>query len=382
VSTLDRAHPARRLSEPVYVTRPVMPPLEQYTALLEQIWRSGTLTNLGPLHELLEERVRERIGRGHVSIWNNGTAALQGMLAQFRLSGEVIVTPFTFPATVHAIALMGLEPVFADVDPVRMTLDPESVRERITPRTSAILGTHIYGIMCDTVRLAEIARERGLALLFDGAHSFASTPPLFAGDPTSLGDATMLSFHATKLFHTVEGGAVVTPDAATDEGLRRIRNFGIEREDVVRGVGLNGKMSELHAAMGILMLDRLETEIEQRRVVAERYARRLLGVPGLTVAAGLDDSAQYFVIRVRPDDFGATRDVVHARLREHNIMSRKYFFPLCSDIDEYAQLPSAHGLTHARAASEECLALPFFGALPAEVVDLACDVILAGVSDR
>ena len=370
--------PHRPLAAPLWVTRPVLPPLEDYIDHLREVWDSGTITNLGAKHAELEALLSARIGAGHLTLWNNGTSALVGMLSQFDLTGEVIVTPFTFPATVHAISAIGLEPVFADIDEENLTLSPASVRTKVTSRTTAILGTHIYGRSCDTDGISSVAQDHGLTVLYDGAHSFGIKQPVFSDIPSTLGDATMLSFHATKLFHTVEGGAIVTPHESVDARLRAARNFGITSEDKVSGMGLNGKMSELHAAMGLLMLDRLDHEIDLRTVVAERYGERLGGHPGLKIIAGLDASKQYFVIRIDRERFGESRDDVHARLRSYNVMSRRYFYPLCADIDIYAALPSSQYLPAARRASDEVLALPFFGGLDLELVDMVCDLILQG----
>lgn len=366
------------LPEPLWVTQPLLPPLEEYVDQLREVWESGTITNLGAKHAQLEALLADRVGSDNLTLWNNGTAALVGMLSQFDLSGEVIVTPFTFPATVNAISAIGLTPVFADIDDDGLTLSPESVRRAVTGRTTAILGTHIYGTSCDTDGLHAVAQEHGLKLLFDGAHSFGVKRPVFGDSPTALGDATMLSFHATKLFHTVEGGAVVTPHDDVHNRLKAARNFGISGEDLVSGVGLNGKMSELHAAMGLLMLDRLDHEVDLRTTVANRYGERLGGHPGVTVVAGLDESKQYFVIRIDREAFGESRDDVHARLRHYNINSRRYFYPLCADIDVYASLPSARGLPVARRAADEVLALPFYGGLDLALVDMVCDLILGG----
>lgn len=365
------------LTSPVWVTRPTLPPLEHYVEHLRDVWASGTITNLGAKHLQLESLLRIRAGAGHLTLWNNGTAALVGILSQFDLTGEVIVTPFTFPATVNAISALGLSPVFADIDARQLTLSPQAVRRAVTDRTTAILGTHIYGISCDTEGLNAVAQDHGLKLLFDGAHSFGVKQPVFQ-DEGMLGDATMLSFHATKLFHTVEGGAVLTPHEDVDARLRAARNFGITGEDVVSGTGLNGKMSELHAAMGLLMLDHLDNEIDLRSTVAERYGARLRGRPGLTVVSGLDASKQYFVVRIDRTLFGESRDDVHSRLKSYNLMSRRYFYPLCADIDAYRTLPSASDLPNARRASDEVLALPFYGELDLELVDVICDLILGG----
>ncbi|MFC7431125.1 MULTISPECIES: DegT/DnrJ/EryC1/StrS family aminotransferase [unclassified Agrococcus] len=359
---------------PRYVSQPMLPDLDDYVDDLRSMWESRTLTNLGPFHRRFEAALQERIGMGHVSVWSNGTNALLGALMALDLRGEVVVTPFTFPATVHAIAALGLEPVFADVDPVTMTISPASVADRVTERTSAIVATHIYGTPCDVDALDAIAREHDLRIVYDGAHSFGRARPVFPDGDAVLGDVTMLSFHATKLFHSVEGGALIARDPEVDRRLRRSRNFGIASEDEVEGVGLNGKMSELHAAMGLRVLEMLDGEILQRRRLGEVYERRLSGIEGLRIVAGLGPSAQYLVLRVDRDG-AVDRDAVHAALRERNVVSRRYFHPLCSVIAPYDRLPSARDLPNAERAADECLALPFHGGLTTDDVERICDAI-------
>ncbi|SDF48740.1 DegT/DnrJ/EryC1/StrS family aminotransferase [Klenkia brasiliensis] len=363
------------LAEPLYVSRPVLPPLADYVADLEEIWASGILTNMGAFHERLQAAVQRRVGVGEVTLWNNGTTALVAALAALDLRGEVVVTPFTFPATVQAIAALGLTPVFADVDPRTGTLSPRAVAERITAATSAIVGTHVYGAFCDTEALGQLAHEHGLKVVYDGAHSFARRTPVFPAGPRSLGDVTMLSFHATKLFHAVEGGALVTDDPGLHERLTHYRNFGIRSEDVVAGTGLNGKMSELHAAMGLRVLDMVDDEIDRRSALARRYVRGLEDVPGVSVIAGDGASVQYLVVRVDARSAGIDRDGLHRELRGLNIISRRYFHPLCSDIEPFSGHPSAEHLPVARRFSAECLALPLHGSMDSEVVDRICAAI-------
>lgn len=363
------------LDQPLYVSRPVLPPLAEYVADLEQIWASGTLTNMGPFHQRLQAAVGHRVGVGDVTLWNNGTTALIAALAALELRGEVLVTPFTFPATVQAIAALGLVPVFADVDPRTGTLSPTAAAERLTDATSAIVATHVYGTSCDTEALGRLARRHGLKVVYDGAHSFARRTPVFPAGAGSLGDVTMLSFHATKLFHTVEGGALVTADPDLHERLTHYRNFGIRSEDVVAGTGLNGKMSELHAAMGLRVLDRLDDEIDRRSALAQRYVQGLRDVPGVSVVAGHGASVQYLVVRVDPGAAGVDRDGLHRSLRELNVVSRRYFHPLCSDIAPFYDHPSAEHLPVARRFSAECLALPLHGGMDDEVVDRICAAI-------
>jgi dTDP-4-amino-4,6-dideoxygalactose transaminase len=374
--------PPIALDAPLYISRPVLPPLEEFVHDLEEIWASHTLTNMGAFHARLEAALNERVGFGQLSLWNNGTTALLAALAALDLSGEVIVTPFTFPATVHAITALGLTPVFADIDRQTMTLCPERVAEKITPSTTAIVGTHIYGTFCGTQELATLAREHSLRVVYDGAHSFGRHTPIFPEGAASIGDVTMLSFHATKLFHSVEGGALLTDDPELHDRLKSIRNFGIRSEDVVDGVGLNGKMSEIHAAMGLRVLSRLDDEIDRRVHLAEQYAKRLAGLDGLSVVAGTGPSVQYFVVRVDQRGFGMTRDELHRQLRALNIISRRYFYPLCSDIPPYSSHPSVEDLPVATRAASECLALPFHGGMDEDLVDRICDAIIWHSSSR
>lgn len=363
-------------SKPLYVSRPMLPPVEDFIADVRSMWETHVLTNMGPYHQSLEFALQARVGTGRLSVWNNGTNALVGGLAALDLTDEVIVTPFTFPATVHAIAALGLTPVFADIDPMTLTISPESIRERITPQTSGILGTHIYGTSCDTSAIATVANEHGLRVMYDGAHSFGRKAPVFPGGESALGDVTMLSFHATKLFHAVEGGALITADPELDERIRYSRNFGIRSEDSVPTTGLNGKMSELHAAMGIRVLDMLDDEIDRRHELGRIYDEMLKDIPGISIVAGLGDSAQYLVLRISKDEAGISRDELHDLLRPRNIICRKYFHPLCSDIPAYSSHPSARDLPHAELAAQECLAMPYHGGLTPSDVRRICETVL------
>ncbi|WP_199423576.1 DegT/DnrJ/EryC1/StrS family aminotransferase [Actinotalea solisilvae] len=363
------------LDRPVYVTRPVIPPWENLEAALRRVFDSGILTNMGPAHVELEERLEGRLGAGHLSLWNNGTTALLGALSQLDLHDQAIVTPFTFPATVHALSLLGIEPVFADVDPHDLTLSAESVAERLTDRVSAVVGTHVYGNFCDTAAIARLRDERrpDLRIVYDGAHIFGRSGPVF-DSAEAIGDVTMLSFHATKLFHTVEGGALVTPEAAQQARFRTARNFGITGEESVEGVGLNGKMSEVHAAVGLAVLDVLDAEIDARAALARQYVERLDAVDGLEVLSGRGPSYQYLTVRVRTEE-AWTRDSLRSHLLDHGIVSRKYFHPLCSEMDAYRHLRSAADLPHATAAARECLVLPLYGEMTPDLVDTICDLV-------
>ena len=329
--------------------------------------------------EQLERALITRLEVAQLSLFNNGTIALLAAVRALDLSGEVITTPFTFPATPHALAWSGITPVFADIDPVRLTLDPARVEALVTPKTTAILGVHVYGVPCDVDGLADVARRCGLKLLYDGAHAFGVR--VNGRGIGTFGDATMFSFHA-KLFHTAEGGAVACGDAALRHRIERLKNFGIADQETVECVGLNGKMNELQAALGLSVLECLDAEVVLRRTIVTRYRERLGSVPGLTLMpelASVDSSCQYCAVRIDAAAFGRSRDEVHQGLKAFNVFARKYFYPLCSDYDCYRGLPSADpaGLPVARAAASQVLCLPLYGSLPVSAVDAICDMLLS-----
>jgi dTDP-4-amino-4,6-dideoxygalactose transaminase len=366
--------------EPIYVSRPLLPPLDELTARLEEVWASRWLTNGGAQHERLEEALRLYLGAPHLSLFNNGTIALLTAVRALGCTGSVVTTPFTFPATPHVLAWSGIEPVFCDIDPVSLTIDPEGAEAAIRGDTTAILGVHVYGVPCDGVRLQALASRRALRLLYDGAHAFGTT--IAGAGIASLGDATMFSFHATKLFHTAEGGALTTRDAPLKAAFDHLKNFGICNQEEVDVPGINGKLNELQAALGLAVLEHVAHEVERRRAIVARYRAHLGGVEGLTLMPeppGVVTSCQYFVIRIEERSFGASRDAVQANLRQHNVLTRKYFYPLCSDYPCYNHLPSAHpsNLPVARRVAEEVLCLPIYGDLPLDAVDRICEMLLA-----
>jgi dTDP-4-amino-4,6-dideoxygalactose transaminase len=370
----------RPFDQPIYVTRPLLPPLASLMARLEEVWATQQLTNIGAQHERLEAALRVRLGVRELSLFTNGTVALITAIRALDLSGEVLTTPFTFPATPHALSWSGIAPVFCDVDPVTLNIDPAAVARAVTPRTSAILAVHVYGNPCDVAALQRIADQHGLKIIYDAAHAFATR---VHGQPIgAFGDVTMYSFHATKLFHTAEGGALACANPALKARIDDLRNFGIHGPDAVDGIGLNGKMTELQAALGLCVLDGLAAELAARRRLLARYSERFAGVDGVTWLKGLDDagaSGQYAVIRVDAARFGCSRDVLHAALRRYNVFARKYFFPLCADYDAYRQLPSAApaALSVARRAAQEVLCLPLYGALTESDLDRIADMVIA-----
>ena len=368
----------KAFDEPIYVTRPLLPPLEAVQARLAEIWNARWLTNDGQQHVWLTQAIGEYLGVPNVSLFNNGTIALLAAVRALDMTGEVITTPFTFPATPHSIGWSGGTPVFCDIDPVMMTIDPARIEALITPRTTGILAVHVYGIPCDVTAIQAIADRHGLKVVYDAAHAFGTR--ICGVGIGNFGDASMFSFHATKLFHTAEGGALTCPSATTKMAFDHLKNFGILNQEEVDVVGINGKMNELQAALGLAVLDCVADELRQRRQVIARYRERLARLRGITLMpepAGVESSCQYFVIRIDAREFGASRDAVFERLKAHNVLSRKYFYPLCSSYACYQQLPSAApaGLPVASRVVEQVLCLPLYGTLGVDAVSTICDII-------
>jgi len=369
-----------RFEHDVFVTRPVMPERDAYYGLLDSVFDRTWLTNNGPLVIELESRLSERLGVAYCASFSSGTSALLTALRALDLRGEVITTPFTFPATPHCIEWNGLRPVFCDVDPETYNLDPALLEACIGEETSAILPVHVFGNPCAIEAIEEIAERHGLRVVYDAAHAFGVG---LDGRPIgTFGDLSVLSFHATKVFHSAEGGAIVAATDVLREKVSLLRNFGIVNENEVRGVGINGKLSELHAAMGILTLDLVEREIERRGELAARYLERLQDVEGLhfqRIRPGTTRNHFNFTVEVDEEAFGLSRDEVHAGLCAERIIARKYFHPLCSENECYADLPSAHRelLPNAHRLSSRILSLPLHGQLGADEVDAVADALLA-----
>jgi dTDP-4-amino-4,6-dideoxygalactose transaminase len=368
----------QKFPEPIYVTRPLMPDLALVTEKLKEVWGAQWLSNGGAQHKALEEQVRQFLKAPHLSLFNNGTIALMVAIQSLRLQGEVITTPFTFPATTHVLAWNNITPVFCDIDPVTMTLDPDKIEGLITNRTTGILGVHVYGMPCHVERIQQIADRHGLRVIYDAAHAFGTE--INGRAIGTFGDISMFSFHPTKLFHTAEGGALTYGDPNLKPRIDLLKNFGIRNEFEVIMPGINGKMNELSAVIGLVVLEMVEEERARRRAIRAQYTKELGGLPGISIVEmpqGVTSSEQYMVIRIDGEKFGATREDVYAHLREYNVHARKYFYPLTSDYPCYRQLPSANDglLPNARRAAEEALCLPFYGQLQAEEIAQICAFI-------
>ena len=364
--------------DPITVARPDLPPLEEFLPLLREIWASHRLTNNGPFHARFEQALAEYLGVPQVSLFANATLGL--LIAQLALGlrGEVITTPFSFVATAHSLLWNRLRPVFVDIDPVTLCLDPQRVEEAITPATSAILPVHVYGTPCDTLRMAEIARRHGLKLLYDAAHAFGVDDG--GGSLLRHGDASVVSFHATKVFNTFEGGAVICHDTALKQQIDYMKNFGFAGEVSVVATGINAKMNEFQAALGLLQLRRVDESLARRAAVAERYRLRLAGVQGLNcppLPTVLSHNHAYFPVRV-DEAFRVDRDSLYEHLKRHGVLARRYFFPLITDFPMYREhAPDARRqLPVAYRVASEVLCLPIYAGLPLEQVDRIAELIV------
>ncbi len=361
------------------VTRSSMPPLEEYVDEIAPLWESHWLTNMGEKHREFEELLKERLKVGGIALFANGHSALECAIEAMGLGSDgrrkVITTPFTFASTVHAIVRKGLEPVFADVRPDDYTLDPESVERLVDPSVCAILPVHVYGNLCDTVAIQGIADRCGLKVVYDAAHAFGVERD--GASAASFGDASMLSFHATKVFNTVEGGAVCFEDPALKPVLDQWKNFGITGPESVEYAGGNAKMNELCAAMGICNLRHFDEEVEKRRAVAERYWGNLRDVPGIGLCEpkpGVKPNYAYMPV-VLEDAFGAGRDEVFAALDAAGVGARKYFYPLASDYACYRGRFDSVETPVAEHVSGRVLTLPMYADLPLPDVDRICGIV-------
>ncbi len=350
------------MSQRIYVTQPYLPPLEEFLPYLQQIWASRQLTNAGPFHVQFETALARYLKIPHAALFSNGTLALVTALQALRITGEVITTPYSFVATAHALLWNGIKPVFVDIEPHGFGLDPDKIEAAITPQTTAILGVHVYGFPAQVARIQKIADTYGLRVIYDAAHAFGVQ---YQGLPlVSHGDLSVLSFHATKVFNTFEGGAIICPDAKTKQRIDYLKNFGFVDETTVAATGINGKMNEFQAALGLLQLEHIDHCIRQRSEVARFYRQQLEAVPGIVLPALQPDATPnhaYFPILVT-QHFPLSRDDLYHRLRAREIWTRRYFYPLISEFSMYRGLPSANPawLPVATRISRQILCLPIY----------------------
>jgi len=367
---------AEKLVKPMAVTQASLPPFEDYIEQLKIVWENHWLTNQGVLHEKFRDQLKQFLKTEQVTLCVNGHLALDIAIKALKLSGEVITTPFSFASTTHAIVMNNLIPVFCDIKLDDYTIDEEKIEALITPETSAILAVHVYGNPCNVEKLCEIARRRGLKLIFDAAHVFGVE---YNGRPISdYGDISMFSFHATKVFNSIEGGALVYRDAALESSLDNLKNFGITGPEDIVSIGLNAKMNEFQAAMGICNLPRLPQEIATRKKIVELYRDRLSLVPGIrmvTEKVGVVPNYAYFPILIDEKKCGITRDELLSRLADFNVFSRKYFYPLITDYECYVEKYGNADIPVSRYVSERILTIPLYGEMGLPAARNICDIV-------
>lgn len=362
----------------ITVTSPLLPDLDEFNKMLKEIWASKWITNNGTFHKQLERELAAYLKVPYISLFTNGTLPLITALQALRITGEVITTPYSFVATTHSLWWNGIKPVFVDIDPATGNIDPDKIEAAITPKTTAIMPVHVYGKPCDTKRIKEIADTYGLKVIYDAAHAFGVE--VDGESVLNAGDLSTLSFHATKVYNTVEGGALVMHDAETKKRIDYLKNFGFANEVTVVGPGINSKMDEVRSAYGLLNLRQVDAAIEARHQVAIKYREALRPVEGITFfddMPGVKHNYSYFPIFVDAEKYGMTRDELYFKMKEHNVLGRRYFYPLISEFSTYRGLDSARpeNLPNAQRMAETVICLPMHHALSDEDVERVIDVI-------
>jgi len=367
-----------KFKKPINVTESFLPPLEEFQEYLSDIWKSKWLTNNGKYHELLEQALCDYLGVKYISLFSNGTLALVIALEMLKISGEVITTPFSFVATTHSLWWNTIKPVFVDIEPETFNLDPQKIEAAITPKTTAILPVHVYGNPCNVKKIQKVADTYGLKLIYDAAHAFGVKI-----DGTSIanfGDLSVLSFHATKVFNTFEGGAIVCHDGKTKKHIDYLKNFGFADEITVVEPGINAKMNEFQSALGLLQLKYINTSIEKNKQLALTYHNALKGIPGIKVLEdipGVSPNYAYFPILINKEKYGKSRDQVYEGLKKHNVFTRRYFYPLISQFPAYSGLESAKAglMPVAEQVTQEVLCLPIYPNLDKKAVFFITNLI-------
>ena len=357
----------------ITVTSPLLPSLDDFMPYLQDIWNRKWLTNNGHYHQELEKALCEYLKVPYISLFTNGTLPLITALQALRITGEVITTPYSFVATTHSLWWNGIKPVFVDIDPITGNLDPDKIEAAITPRTTAIMPVHVYGQPCDTKHIQEIADKYGLKVIYDAAHAFGVE--VNGESVLNAGDMSTLSFHATKVYNTIEGGALVMHDEATKKRIDYLKNFGFANETTVVAPGINSKMDEVRSAYGLLNLKQVDAAIEARHKVADQYREVLRDVPGIRVMEdipGVRHNYSYFPIFIDAEKYGMTRDELYFKMKENNILGRRYFYPLISEFSTYRGLESARpeNLPVATQMAESVICLPMYYGL--KQLDIEC----------
>ncbi len=345
----------------ITVTSPLLPNLDDFQAMLQDIWNSKWITNNGSFHKQLEMELAFYLKVPYISLFTNGTLPLITALQALRITGEVITTPYSFVATTHSLWWNGIKPVFVDIDPSTGNIDPDKIEAAITPKTTAIMPVHVYGKPCDTRRIQQIADKYGLKVIYDAAHAFGVE--VNGESILKAGDMSTLSFHATKVFNTIEGGALVMHDEVTKKRIDYLKNFGFAGETEVVAPGINSKMDEMRAAYGLLNLKQVDVAIEARHQVAVKYREALRSIEGITFMddmPGVKHNYSYFPIFVDAEKYGMTRDELYFKMKEHNVLGRRYFYPLISEFTTYRGLPSAkpENLPNAHKMADSVICLP------------------------
>jgi dTDP-4-amino-4,6-dideoxygalactose transaminase len=363
----------------ITVTKPFLPPLEEFTPYLEQIWERGQLTNNGPFHRQFEAELAQYLGVKYVSLFTNATIALVTALQALHITGEVITTPYSFVASTHSLWWNNIKPVFVDVEADYCNLDPEKIEAAITPQTTAILPVHVYGNPCKVERIKEIADRYKLKVIYDACHTFGVT---IKDEPVlNFGDLSVMSFHATKVFNTFEGGAIISHDEDMKKHIDFLKNFGFAGETAVVEPGINGKMSEIQSAMGLLQLKHVDENIKKRQQITMQYRERLSNVDGIHFLNDEPDVKYcypYFPIFVNEEKYGMSRDALYEKLKENDIYGRRYFYPLISQFPMYCEIESAKKgkMPIAEELTEQVICLPLYPELQLDTIEFICNLII------
>ena len=367
------------MQKQITVTTPLLPDLDEFSKMLKEVWESKWITNNGHFHQRLEEALCEYLKVPYISLFTNGTLPLLTALQALRISGEVITTPYSFVATTHSLWWNGIKPVFVDIDPSNCGMDPDCIEAAITPKTTAIMPVHCYGKPCDVVRIQSIAEKYGLKVIYDAAHAFGVE--INGKSILEYGDLSTLSFHATKVFTTIEGGAMIMHDETTKQRIDYLKNFGFESETEVIAPGINSKMDEVRAVYGLLNLRQIDAAIEARHQVAIKYRAALRAVKGIRFfddMPGVKHNYSYFPIFVKADEYGMTRDELYFKMRDNGVLGRRYFYPLISTFSTYRGLPSAapENLPNATRVANEVICLPMHHQLSDDDIDRVLQLIV------
>jgi dTDP-4-amino-4,6-dideoxygalactose transaminase len=363
---------------PIYVTQPSLPDLQEFIPYLEQIWSKKILTNNGPFHQQLEKELCDFLNVPYISLFVNGTLALVTALQVLRITGEVITTPYSFVATTHSLWWNNIKPVFVDIEPDFCNIDPERIETAITPKTTAILPVHVYGNPAKMERIQEIADIYGLKVIYDAAHAFGVN---YKGQSVSnYGDLSVLSFHATKVFNTLEGGAIVCHDEATKKRIDYLKNFGFAGETTIMAPGINSKMNEVQAALGLLQLKYHEENVEKRRKIVDTYRENLSSVKGISFLPDPQNTISnhsYFPVFINEQEYGMSRDELYTKLKQNAIYGRRYFYPLISEFSMYRKLDSAdpNNLPVAQQIAKQVICLPIYPDLSVDIIKRISSII-------